>query len=163
MANNLPDTKGKGRAIKWLRAHIGYTGDDCLKWPFSTVDGYGNFGHLGQHCYAHRTMCELVNGPAPSPSHEAAHSCGNGNEGCVNPRHLSWKTKTGNQLDRVAHGNFKKRTKLNETQAAEIRALKGKMPQREIARLYGISRPNVSLIHTGNSWGEGRVRFSRGT
>lgn len=156
--------KGEGRGVKWLRAHVEYSGDDCLKWPFCLLDGYGRLGHLGKVTYAHRVMCELAHGPAPSEEHLACHSCGNGGLGCVNPLHLSWKTKTENQLDRVVHGTHGgpgMRTKLTEDLAAEIRALKGKMPQREIAQRYGITRPNVSLILTGNSWGEGRVRFSR--
>lgn len=86
--------RGEGKTIKWLRAHTDYSHDWCLIWPFvSKLHGYGQFGYLGKNYYAHRFMCELAHGPAPSPLHEAAHSCGRGHEGCVNPQHLSWKTK----------------------------------------------------------------------
>lgn len=49
-------------------------------------------------------MCQKAHGDPPSPKHDAAHSCGRGHEGCVNPNHLSWKTKKQNQADRITHG-----------------------------------------------------------
>lgn len=33
-------------------------------------------------------MCELVYGKPPMPKHQAAHNCGKGNLGCINPKHL---------------------------------------------------------------------------
>ena len=148
-----PPNKGKGAAIKWIRAHVDHRGGGCLTWPFGRSNGYGNLGVDGKQHYAHRLMCQLVHGPAPSPDHEAAHSCGRGQFGCVNPGHLSWKTKSENQHDRRQHGTgnaWGGRGKLTDAQAAEIRALQGTMLQREIAALYGVSRANISLIMTGN-------------
>lgn len=149
-----PANKGNGEAIRWLRAQVGWISDSCLLWPFGKCNGYGTLGVDGKIHYAHRLMCQLVNGPAPSNDHEAAHSCGRGHEGCVNPRHLSWKTRTDNQLDRALHGtkNDGPRGKLSAQQAAEILALKGKIPQREIAAKFGVSRSNVSFIHCGKAW-----------
>lgn len=147
--------KGNGKGIRFIRAHVDYDGPDCLIWPLHKCNGYGTFGYLGKHHYAHRFMCELVNGPAPSPDHEAAHSCGRGDQGCIHPKHLSWKTHTDNQLDRAQHGTkntWAKGGKLTAQQAAEIRALKGKKKQREIAAIFGISRSQVSWIMTGKSW-----------
>jgi len=42
---------------------------------------------------------------------------------------------------------------LSEKQASEIKSLKGKKKQLEIANKYGISQSLVSRIHTGKSWG----------
>lgn len=161
--NNNPQT-GKGRAIQWIRDHVGYQGDDCLPWPFSRLNGYGHGSCNGEHFYANRMMCELAHGPAPTLDHEAAHSCGNGHEGCTNPNHLSWKTKTENQLDRATHGRKSAggRGRLTDAHAAQIRALRGIKPQREIAEMFNTSRANVSLIMTGNLHSEHKVRPGKG-
>lgn len=144
-------SKLKGRNYEWLIARVGYDGDDCLIWPFGKTNGYGVLG-AG---YAHRIMCALVNGPAPSPNHEAAHSCGRGHEACVHPKHVRWKTKSENQLDRTAHGTrntWAARGKLTPEEAEQIRLLKGVKPQREIAAMFNTSRSNVSFIHCGKAW-----------
>ena len=148
-------TKGNGAAVLWLREHRSHHGDECLQWPFGDCNGYGTFGFNGKTHYAHVWMCELANGPAPGPNHDASHSCGHGHLGCISPVHLSWKTRSENQIDRAAHGTknvWSKRGKLTWEKAEEIRALKGTAPQREIAKRYGISRSQVSWIMTGKSW-----------
>ena len=152
--------KGQGKAVKWLFAKSSYAGDDCIIWPFSTSNGYGMFGYLGETHYAHRFMCKLVNGPPPTALHEASHSCGRGHKGCITPRHLKWKTPRGNQLDRAAHGTKSNGWvgKITEEQAIEIRALRGILKQREIAERFGISRANVSLIQNGNTWRPDKYR-----
>ncbi|ARQ01866.1 hypothetical protein DFP91_1524 [Pseudorhodoplanes sinuspersici] len=151
-----PKTKGKGATVAYLLANKDFAGDVCLPWPFSKNEyGYGHFGHLGKQHKAHRFMCELVHGPAPSPAHQAAHSCGNGYLGCVNPRHLSWKTATENQLDRAVHGTTKRkgpRATLTDQQVAEIRDLEGKMTNTAIAARYGVHRETVGNILRGISW-----------
>jgi hypothetical protein len=144
--------------VRWLIQHRNHRGRGCLIWPFSRVNGYGNFGQTidGKKVifYAHRYMCELVNGPPPTPEHEAAHECGNGPGGCVHPEHVIWKTKSDNQRDRAFHGTKSNGPvgKLTEAAVEQIRALKGKKLQREIAEMFGISRANVSLIHLGKLW-----------
>jgi hypothetical protein len=144
-------TKGNGKTIKWIREHVDYPHDWCLMWPFGAkLHGYGQFGYLGKHYYAHRFMCELKHG-SPAPGHEAAHSCGRGHEGCVNPNHLSWKTKSGNQLDCREHGTQAKHTggnkgRITRAQAAEIRGLKGIALQREVAEQFAVSESTVSDI-----------------
>lgn len=147
--------KGKGKARRWLADHVGYPHDYCLIWPFSLTRGYGRFVYYGTGYYAHRFMCELVHGPAPTLEHQAAHSCGRGAEGCVNPHHLSWKTPSGNQLDKRDHGtacNKDYRYKLTPDQVLEIRSLKGIMTQDELAVKFGVGRQNIGAILTGRSW-----------
>lgn len=144
-----PKNRGNGKGIAFLRANVGYQGDECLIWPLSTPNGYGALGYLGKQLYAHRFMCELAHGPAPEGKIEAAHTCGNGK--CVNPRHLEWKTPSDNQADRAAHGTKSTGShgKLTQAQVDQIKALRGKKPQREIAAMFGITRSNVSHIQTG--------------
>lgn len=149
-ANQIP-RRGKGAAVQWVRDHVNYNGPDCLPWPFCRVGGYGNFGYEGGNLYAHRYMCELVNGPPPSPKHHAAHSCGKGHEGCVHPKHLSWKTARENQLDRRQHGTqnvgYGPRGKLTPAERDWIVLLQGKATQEELAVLFGVARGTVQYWH----------------
>jgi hypothetical protein len=141
--------RGKGAAVEWLRAHVGYKAKSCLAWPFSRhPTGYGSLGVERKQHYAHRYMCELVHGPAPSDKHQAAHSCGNGHMGCVNPLHLSWKLIRDNLLDRRGHGTAIANQHgrfggLTTEQVAQIRALKGVKTQQELADMFGVKRPAI--------------------
>lgn len=82
-----------------------YQGEECLLWPYSTAgNGYGAFYQNGRTTYVHRFVCAEVNGPAPTPKHQVAHSCGKGHLGCVAPSHLRWATKKENEHDKFLHG-----------------------------------------------------------
>lgn len=82
-----------------------YAGKDCLTWPFSrNAAGYGRIWVDGGMRTVSRRVCEEVNGPPPTPKHEAAHSCGKGHLACVTKGHLSWKTPKENCADRIIHG-----------------------------------------------------------
>lgn len=146
--------RGKGANLAWLKEHVGFAGDECLKWPFSkNWNGYGNIVINGRSGKAHRVMCELAHGPAPT-GHVASHSCNNGHLGCVNPRHLQWKTPRDNLLDRRSAGTLTKkrwtrRGTLTTEQIAQIMALKGVKNQREIAAMFGLSYQHVSFVHRG--------------
>jgi hypothetical protein len=164
-ARKTPHPEGRNRL--WLRAHVEYDGADCLMWPFGKCNGYGvlGSGERGKAAYAHRVMCEMVNGPAPTPGHEAAHSCGRGDQGCVHPKHVSWKTRGENQKDRAAHGTgnvWGGRGRLTDAEIEQIKALRGKMKQADIAAMFNTSRANVSNIQLGR-WGtrkqKGWVRY----
>lgn len=147
--------KGKSEGERWLRDRVSYSGAECLIWPFSLTRGYGRFNVNGKSHYAHRLMCELVHGPAPTPEHHAAHSCGLGADGCVSPLHLSWKTPSANQLDKRDHGTVPTRGAryiLTPMQVLEIRRLKGEMTQEELAAKFGVGRQNIGAILTGRSW-----------
>src|SRR4051812_3923943 len=62
-----PPTKGQGEAVNWLRDRMDYSDAKCLTWPFFRMPtGYGSFGYLGKQHYAHRFMCELAHGEAPT-------------------------------------------------------------------------------------------------
>ena len=147
----VPSSRGKGEALKFIRDHASYQGEDCLTWPFATNRGYGHLGVNGKMHKAHRLMCEMVHGPSPSQQHYAAHSCGNGHLGCVNPRHLSWRTSSENAHDRRLHGSPEgskgTRTGLTDEQVSEIRHLKGRLSQVKIAEKFGISRGSVEYWH----------------
>lgn len=145
-----------GTAQAWIEAHIEHQGNDCLIWPFScATPGYGQFmpRGSGRIVMAHRYICEAAHGPAPSDTHQAAHSCGN--RRCVNPTHLSWKTRAENQKERDLHGTqntWGLRGKLQPHQADQIRRLKGVETSIETAAKYGVTESNVRLIQDGVTW-----------
>jgi len=150
--------RGEGETAAWLKAHVNHQGDDCLIWPFSrNENGYGMLGYLGKTHWAHRLMCEFAHGPAPAPKMQVAHACGLGHTGCVNPRHLSWKTRSENRADCKIHGtNLRSQRgnkgRLSPQQVLEIRGKLGKVRQIDIAAEYGISKQAVSSINTGRMY-----------
>jgi hypothetical protein len=145
-----------GETWRFLREVVlPYAGDKCLIWPYSrTVKGYRQ---IGRNQIVSRLACERVHGPAPSPQHQAAHNCGNGHLGCVNPRHLSWKTVKENHADKIVHGTAligerNPAARLTIELVRRIRALKGTMTHQEIGARFGVSRTRISMILTGKSW-----------
>lgn len=144
----------RGSPMEWLEAHVDYDGDECLIWPFQRdKDGYAT----GSRYRACRVMCDRRHGPAPVTSMVAAHNCGKGHEGCINPRHLRWTTQQDNIDDKKLHGTVLSGerhclAKLTELQVKEIRRLRGTITQRDVAALYGISTSNVGMIQRGQTW-----------
>jgi hypothetical protein len=144
--------KPKGMDI--IRAHQFYTGDDCIAWPMSRNNfGYGQVCDDGKVKRAHRVMCELVNGPPPTPDHYATHSCGNGHLGCFNPMHLAWKTASENQYEAVRHGRAKKpgfpRKTIPDEQVRQIRRLRATKSLSEIKAALGIKTETIRKILKG--------------
>lgn len=154
----MPANKGKGAAIKWVREHVSHVDAKCLIWPFYRMPtGYGHFSYHGKRHYAHRAMCELANGPAPTPKHEAAHRCGNGHQGCVNPKHLAWKTKVQNRQESTQHGKggrnpYGNKGALKPADVAKIWSMKGTMRQVDIAAQFGVSWQVISGIYCGRHY-----------
>ena len=144
---------------KWVEANVAYQGDDCLKWPFGVSDhGRGTVSFRKRNISAPRAMCILAHGEPPTKKHDAAHSCGKGHEGCMNPRHLSWKTRKENEADKVGHGTLRRGTAINTNKLTEEdvinvrRLIKDGTPGVDIARLYGITPAMVSNIKVGKAW-----------
>lgn len=134
--------------------------DECLTWPFSkSLDGYPIIRNYNgkSTTSASRLVCEITHGPPPTPNYDAAHECGKGHEACINPKHLSWKTRKENCADRIIHGTHPAgekhpQAKLTNEDVEEIRMLKGQMSQRDIAEIYDISRQVISDILNGKRW-----------
>lgn len=83
------------------RVVLPYAGDDCLYWPFvANNNHYPVILYEGRVCNVSRVVCILTHGKPRRRALEAAHACGNGHLGCVNPRHIRWKTKFENLRER---------------------------------------------------------------
>lgn len=152
MIDLLSRLDGNGKAKRWIKRHLDYSDRDwCLLWPFGRIQsGYAGFGK--PWTAVHRFMCEVRNGPPPTPKHQAAHSCGRGPDGCVNPWHLSWKTNAENQIERFQHSGTNPQRKLTLQQVEEIRSLKDLMPINDIARRFNVTALNIHRIHAGKLW-----------
>lgn len=146
-----------GRPISAQRAFIErllvekHTG--CVIWPFATTNGgYASASLDGKPVVVSRLICGLVNGDPPHVGMEAAHRCGNGAIGCVNPMCLYWATKAENNADKIRHGRAPAgenhwRCKLTDSQVAAIRS--DTRLSTVVAAEYGISRVHVSRIRSG--------------
>lgn len=149
---------GNGEVLTWIRqTALLHDTDNCLPWPFCrNSDGYGYAWFNGGLHPANRVVCELAHG-APPPDHQAAHSCGNGHLGCVNPRHLRWATVRHNHLDKIGHGTMirgsrHRLSKLTEKDVLEIRSLSGSVSSLKLAKRYGVSPGLIQGIISGKKW-----------
>lgn len=148
----------RNRCVPWLEAHVAYDGDACLTWPFNrNRHGRTQVKYKGKDMVAARLMCELAHGKPPTPEHEAAHSCGNGHLGCVNPKHLRWATTVENKADMVAHGTRQwgeqhYKSMLTVARVLAIREYCETLPRRVVADLFGLKRDHVDKIATRLIW-----------
>lgn len=146
-------------AVYFREVVLPYESDECLFWPHGNNHvGYGTIRHHGKVLTVSRAVCEEIHSNPPTPKHEAAHSCGNGHLGCCNKRHLSWKTRAGNQADRVIHGTSNRgersaRTILTEADVRTIRSLKGIKSQRMLAGEFGVAKETIAGLHRRTNWG----------
>lgn len=149
-----------GKPLKFIEeVVVKYEGDDCFKWPFGSAgQGRGSVSFRGRTVVAHRVVCILVHGEPEHSKMHAAHSCGNGHLGCVNPKHLRWATAYENAQDKYKHGTvlFGERhqnAKLTEQQVLEIRFLaKNGYSHSMLSKKFGISTGHVSEITSRRKW-----------
>lgn len=148
-----------GDKLVWLRKAIAECAtDECLIFPYPlNPNGYGYVGFNRKAIGAYVLACEYRNGPKSDPKMQAAHECGN--RACVNPRHLSWKTVSGNQMDRVKHGtsNRGEAHGMSKLTTGDVLLILGmsNFPHtiKGLAEEFGISRGNVADILAGRRWG----------
>lgn len=132
------------------------TATGCLLWTAGTdIWGYGRIKRGGTTFAAHRIALELSGVDIPA-GRSVLHSCDV--RLCVNPAHLRLGTNTENMADMVSRGrslrgDLNHKAKLRDCDVLDIRARAHRGDTlSEIARDYGVSRPNVSLIVTRGSW-----------
>lgn len=155
MSSLLDRLSGDSTSAVWIKTHLDYPHKEwCLKWPWGlNQGGYAQVGKMAT--LVHRIMCEHRHGPAPADKPFAAHECGNGTKGCVNPWHVSWKTHSENMHDMHRHTPRVRRYKLTPTQVDEIRELQGRARIRDIAERFGVNAVTIRQIHSGKIWKQG--------
>lgn len=148
----------KGDRLRWIETvAVPCQSDDCLTWPFCTNErGYAHFQKGSWQGYASRYVCILAHGEPADPAMQAAHSCGNGHLGCVNPRHLRWATPKENAMDSIAHGTHvagqtHANAKLTDDDIRAIRSARG-ISQPALGRMYGVHQATISRILLGKGW-----------
>lgn len=156
-AEDVRKVTPRGEPMAWIMRHADYLGDECLPWPFGKFPtGYGMINlPNGRPGVASRYMCEVAHGPPPSASMQAAHRCGNGHQGCTNPNHLRWATRSTNEGDKILHGTSNRgrgngHAKLDEEQVRRIRA--SPLGPSALSRQEGVSPPTICDIRTRRSW-----------
>lgn len=144
----------KGSVLAYVYRHMH---DGCsYPWPFATCGaGYGQMKVDGERTLVNRFVCELVNGPAPSADHEAAHSCGK--PSCFFANCLRWATTKQNNGDKLVHGTHNRgerhsMVKLTEDNVRYIRRSEGAIRGKVLAEKFGVTPSHISSIRQGRSW-----------
>jgi hypothetical protein len=121
--------------------------EECIIWPFKPgTAGRGVINSGGKTYSAPNYICRRVYGDPP-PMHEAAHNCGRGKFGCINPAHLRWATPKDNALDDKVFGTSG--YKLTSKDVLEIRLSERSYgSQVKLAEKYGIDVTHVwEIVH----------------
>ena len=125
--------------------------NECWLWNASTNGKYGLIRSASKpfkHLLAHRVSYELNVGDIPGGMY-VMHSCDT--PLCVNPKHLSIGTQAENMADCVQKDR-QKRSQLNEVDRERIFDMyRSGALMREIAVVFGVSRPSISLILSGQT------------
>lgn len=149
-----------------LDRYATYIGEDCIYWerPWN-----GKRPTVGAHCHiyiktgmsASRAVYIVSTGGNKLPSSSwVLHTCGRGEQGCVNPGHLYLGTGQDNANDRLAHSNSpigtrNGKSKLLESDVLEIRSLLAQWDSdlaKTLAQHYGVSVPAIRQIYNRKVW-----------
>lgn len=138
---------------EFLLSLIGTSQSDCIIWPFK----HGRDKRGAPHCggtTAARFVCIAAHGP-PKGKKDAAHSCGNGHLGCVNPNHVRWRTRRQNVREAMEHGVHvppPRNDKLTPAKVKDIRRAQGKIHRDVLASRYGVSPRQINRIWARTKW-----------
>lgn len=136
-----------GRIITPKRATNGYLHVDLSK------------GDKKTRFRIHRLIAMAFIGPPPAPDSIVNHK--DGDKTNNTSRNLEWVTYSENARHAVSiglvrwkplPGELNGRAKLTREQVDEIKALRGVVGQRELAKCYGVARTTIQWIHQGKHW-----------
>jgi DNA-binding transcriptional regulator YiaG len=125
-------------------------GNGCIEWQgWRNNRGYGMLKSSDKpyrHLLAHRLAYEFHYGRIPQ-GHDVMHKCDNPR--CVNHEHLTSGTAKDNVQDMLGKDRQRK-SRFNESDFQEIAEMRNKgLTQSEIALVYKVSRPLISMILSG--------------
>ena len=139
----------------WSRVSVQPEG--CWDWLGANfANGYGSICKNGKQGYVHRFSWELHYGAIPE-NLWVLHHCDNRH--CVRPDHLFLGTRLDNVRDMEAKGRGRQlageqhnMAKLTEADVREIRAKRGIVVGRELARTFGVTPTTISHIQKMQHW-----------
>jgi len=133
--------------LDFLKSVISNPPQGCVDWPFTVGEnGYGQIRINRRNQKAHRVSLQLHTGESGEGMDAAHGPCHN--RQCVNPLHLSWKTRSQNLKDKRRDGTASKL--LCEDDVQEI--LKSKKSSAVLAKDFGCSQSNIRAIRRGETW-----------
>ena len=146
-----------GELMRWILAHLDYSGDDCLTWPFAKCrrSGSAQMTIKRKTVNPARVICQLIYGPAPSPLHEAAHSCGKGHKACVHPKHVRWASHEENEADKRIHGTAAIGVRHGHAKLSEAEVLAIRRDARSstlLSEMYSVSFSLICQIRRRKIW-----------
>lgn len=142
----------------WNKVKIGPT-SECWEWNhYTTSLGYGQYLLFGRKLRAHRVAYIFFTREIIPEGLFACHSCDN--KKCCNPRHIWLGTNRQNQLDAAKKGLLRPPrgenchwSKLTNNKVLKIRKLiSQKIPERKIAKLFGVSYQQINKIKLRQRW-----------
>lgn len=129
----------------------------CTLWGASIDrDGYGNFSFMRKSLKSHRVALEIKLGRPIAPGLIAFHVCNS--PACINPDHLKEATVQENnqyrdECSRTCKGEAHGNAKLTNEKVMQIRDyIAAGIPQRQIAKMFGVSQTTVNDVNTGKIW-----------
>ena len=127
---------------------------DCWPWLGDfDKDGYGVFSFNGKLYGAHELSLSFSTGEKRLEGLDACHSCDTPE--CVNPAHLRFDSRLSNVRDMYARGRQGRSGKLTDEQIIEIRKRRANgARQVDLARDYGVSGGQISMIVRGKRWAD---------
>lgn len=129
----------------------------CIRWPFSLCQGYGQIIIDGRMWRASRAALHLTEQPESSELHAAHGLCHD--RRCVNPNHLSWKTRVENEADKLRDGALARGERQGGAKltSADVRVIRCRLSDGEtqagLAADFGVTQECISKIRTGKNWG----------
>jgi len=152
---NAPRDATLDERLRWTGWTVTEAG--CWEWKGSRRNGgYGEVATGNGAAVASRAAYEAWVAPVPEGK-DICHTCDN--PPCINPKHLFPGTRRENMQDatrkgRLPNGEASHHAKLTAREIADIRKAytNGDLTQREVAKMFGTSQANVSLIVRALTW-----------
>lgn len=157
--NNFVNRKGEIASYQWSNQFKKKKKFLVMKQGVNPVSGYKQItlrspGKKPGWTTVHKLVLETFHGPKPRGM-EARHGVGGKHNNSA--KNLCWGTHKDNVKDKLrdgitVRGSKNPMAKLNEDQVEFIRYLNGYVTHTYLAKLFNVSRPEISLIQGGQNW-----------